>query len=176
MTNLILERVFEPSLTIAEVHERVRTSAWCFDLHRVTWHGSFLQTGGRTLVCAFEAPDAESARMALRTTGTDMRRLWTASVYEAPAAAAPNVLVERSFPEPVTFERAHALEEAKGWCLEQHRVRWVRSYLSSDGRRTVCFYQAPDAESVRLAQQEAGLPVDAVWSFERAGPDTMPGA
>jgi hypothetical protein len=103
-----------------------------------------------------------------------VRRLWTASVYEASPAVTPNVLVERSFPEPITFEGAHALEEAKGWCLELHRVRWARSFVSTDGLRTLCFYQAPDAESVRLAQQEAGLPLDAVWSFERAGPDTMP--
>jgi len=171
LTHLILERVFEPPLTIAEVDERARTSGWCFDLHRVGWHGSFLATGGRTLVCWLEAPDAESARIALRTTGADVRRLWAASVYEASPAATPNVLVERSFAEPITFERAHAIEEAKGWCLEQHRVRWVRSYVASDGRRTLCFYQAPDAESVRLAQHEAGLPVDAVWSFERTGPD-----
>ena len=171
MTHLILERVFEPPLTLADVHERAQTSGWCFDLHRVGWHESFLGNGGRTLVCSFDAPDAESARIALRTSGADTRRLWTASVHEPSPAATPNVLVERSFAEPIKFERAHALEEAKGWCLEQHRVRWVRSYVASDGRRTLCLYQAPDAESVRLAQHEAGLPVDAVWSFERAGPD-----
>jgi hypothetical protein len=174
VTNLVLERVFETPLTIAELYERVRTSVWCYDLHRVGWHGSFLAGGGHRLVCTFEAPDAESARTALRTTGADVRRLWTASMYEASPAVTPNVLVERSFAEPITFEQAHGLEEANGWCLEQHRVRWARSYLSTDGLRTVCFYQAPDAESVRLAQKEAGLPLDAVWSFERAGPDAMP--
>jgi hypothetical protein len=88
----------------------------------------------------------------------------------------PTVLVERLFEEPVAFEGAHALEEAMGWCLEQHRVQWVRSYFSTDGRRSLCLYHAPDAESVRLAQHQAGLPFDAVWTFERIGPDTMPAA
>ena len=86
----------------------------------------------------------------------------------------PNVVVERSFDAPQAFERAHALEEAKAWCLEQHRVRWVRSYLSSDGRRMLCLYRAPDAESVRLAQREASLDFDVLWSCERIGYDTMP--
>ena len=174
MTHMILERVFEPPLTVANVHERVRTGGWCFDMHRVTWHGSLLAAGGRTHVCAFEAADAESIRIALRMTDTDMRRLWTASVHEAPSAGQPNVVVERSFDAPQAFERVHALEEAKAWCLEQHRVRWVRSYLSGDGRRMLCLYRAPDAESVRLAQREASLDFDVLWSCERIGHDTMP--
>jgi len=60
------------------------------------------------------------------------------------------------------------------WCLEQHRVNWARSFLSTDGRRMLCFYGAPDAESVRLAQREAELPVDTVWGFQRIGLDTIP--
>ena len=92
-------------------------------------------------------------------------------MHEASPAIVPNVLLERSFAEPVTFDGAHALEEAKGWCLEQHRVQWVRSYFATDGRRSLCMYHAPDAESVRIAQQKAGLPFDAAWTFERIGGD-----
>jgi hypothetical protein len=35
----------------------------------------------------------------------------------------------------------------------------------------LCQYRAPDVESVRLAQREAGLPVDALWAFERIAPE-----
>jgi hypothetical protein len=28
----------------------------------------------------------------------------------------------------------------------------------------LCLYQAPDAESVRLAQHQANMPVDRVWA------------
>ena len=95
--------------------------------------------------------------------GRRLARLWTASVHDAPAPPAiANVIVERSFPAPETFERLKAIVDAKAWCLEQHRVNWARSFLSTDGRRMLCFYAAPDAESVRLAQREAGLPVDTV--------------
>ena len=174
MTQLILERVFEPPLTVADVYELARAGAWCFERYRVGWQGSFLSADGRSLVCSLDAPDAEAARVVYRATGGDARRLWSASVHEAPSAERPNVLVERSFDAPEAFERLHALEEAKAWCLAQHRVQWVRSFLSADGRRMLCLYRAPDAESVRLAQHEAGLKFDAIWSFERLGPDTMP--
>jgi uncharacterized protein DUF4242 len=174
MTHLILERAFDPPRSLADVHEGIRGSGWCFDLYQVAWQGSFLSADGRTMVCSFVAPDVESARVALRKTGADTRRLWAASVHDAPSPGNPNVIVERSFPAPDTFERLKAIVDTKAWCLEQHRVNWARSFLSTDGRRMLCFYGAPDAESVRLAQREAELPVDTVWGFQRIGLDTIP--
>jgi hypothetical protein len=171
MTNLVLERFFDTPLSVADMHRGTRRTKWCFDLYQVEWRGSLLSADGRTLVCRFAAPDAEAARNALRKVDADIRRLWTASVYEAPSTVLPNVLVERSFPAPETFERLKAIVEAKAWCLEQHRVEWARSFLSNDGRRMLCQYRAPDVESVRLAQREAGLPVDALWAFERISPE-----
>lgn len=174
MTHLILERAFDPPRSLADVHEGIRGSGWCFDLYQVAWQGSFLSADGRTMVCSFVAPDVESARVALRKTGADTRRLWAASVHDAPSPGNPNVIVERSFSAPDTFERLKAIVDTKAWCLEQHRVNWARSFLSTDGRRMLCFYGAPDAESVRLAQREAELPVDTVWGFQRIGLDTIP--
>ncbi len=46
-------------------------------------------------------------------------------------------------------------------CLEVHRVQWLRSYLATDGRRMLCMYRAPDAESVRLVLRQQGF-TDAV--------------
>jgi len=174
MTDLILERTFDPPLSIPDVHQRVRSSEWCFDLHRLDWHASFLSADGRTMVCSFAAPDAESARIALRTTGADVQRLWTASLHEGFSQADPNVLIERSFDAPQTFEPLKAIVADKAWCLAQHRAEWVRSFLSTDGRRMVCLYRAPDLEAVRVAQREAGLPFERLWAFERVGPDNLP--
>ena len=35
----------------------------------------------------------------------------------------------------------------------------------------MCLYRAPDAESVRIAQREAGMPVERVWSFRQFRPE-----
>jgi hypothetical protein len=80
------------------------------------------------------------------------------------------VVVERSFPEPVEFDQVQAAEDAAAWCLQLHHITFVRSFLSLDGRRMVCVYLAPDAESVRKANQTAGLPFDRVWSSTEHGP------
>ncbi|MFY0990642.1 nickel-binding protein [Halomonas sp. C05BenzN] len=171
MIDVMLERYLadpvEPELVMA-----LTTGAQaCFDRHRVTWQGSLLAKDGHRLVCHFRAPDAEAARTGLRRAGADIRSLWTGTVHDAPGleAADPlraNVLVERSFTQPVALEAIQRLEDAGSACLQNHRVRFVRTFFSQDGRRMICLYHAPDAESVRLAQRQAGMPLERAWSCQ----------
>src|SRR5690606_41386261 len=60
-------------------------------------------------------------------------------------------------------------EDAVAWCLEQHAVRFVRSYFAVDRRAMLCIYRAPDAEAVRATQRQAGLPVSHVWTAALRG-------
>jgi hypothetical protein len=53
--------------------------------------------------------------------------------------------------------------EAVG-CFELHGVRWQESFIAHEGRRRICHFRAPDAESVRIAFRQAGIRVDQVWS------------
>jgi hypothetical protein len=76
------------------------------------------------------------------------------------------VIVEREFEVPQDFAEIQAAEDRHGWCLEARGVVFVRSYFSRDHRRMICLYEAPDAESVREAQREAGLPFSAVWTAQ----------
>ncbi len=172
-TNMFLERTFDAPLSVGEVLTLARQSRWCYDLYNVAWRGSFLAAGGRKMICWFTAPDAESTRIALRQTGSDIRVLWPGTVHKAPEPVVANVLVERSFDAPVAFEDIQAIEDAGSWCLEAHHVRFARTFFSSDRKRMVCLYEAPDAEAVRVAQREAGMPVEAVWAFDRIGPHML---
>jgi hypothetical protein len=43
-------------------------------------------------------------------------------------------------------------------------VTHTHSFFSLDGKRMLCFYDAPDAEAVRIAQREAAMPASAVWA------------
>jgi len=73
------------------------------------------------------------------------------------------VVVERTFPEAVTFDSVQAIVDRGAWCFEVHGARVMKSYFSRDRRRMICVYQAPDTDSVRLAQQKAGVPFDRAW-------------
>ena len=172
--HVILERSWNPPLSDAAMREMTETPQECFRLHRVSWQGSMLSVDGRALVCHFTAPDAESARIALQQAGADVAGLWPGTIMDAPGLSddeirTGNVAVTRRFPAPVEFAELQAAEDRAAACLEMHRVRFLRSFFSSDRRRMICTYRAPDAESVRISQREAGLPVDSIWAFHRYG-------
>ncbi len=171
--SMFLLRTFNKPLSVADVHERARSSEWCYETHRVDWRGSFLATHGRTLLCWFSAVDGESVRIALRKSGADTQCVWPGTVHEADETAVPNVIVERSFQEPVTLAEIASVAHAAGGCFQAHRVRHARSFFSFDRKRMLCLYEAPDAESVRITQREATLPVDTVWSFHWIGSEIL---
>lgn len=77
------------------------------------------------------------------------------------------VLVERTFEDAIRFEDLQRLEHESAWCLDLHRVKFLHTYLSKDGKRMICVYEAPDAESVRLANETAKLPFERVYTVTK---------
>jgi hypothetical protein len=73
------------------------------------------------------------------------------------------VLVEYELPPAAEVEpMARRLDR----CLELRAARWMRSYVTPDGRRAVCEFEAPDPESVREAFRSAGIPFDRAWAAQ----------
>lgn len=170
MTDILVERHWDPALSDADLQGAIASAGDCLGLHRVDWHGSRLSADGHELFCHFSAADAESVRIALNQAGQPRGLVWVGTVHDAPGAgsdalARANVLVARSFEAATAFEDLDAAEQAGASCLLTHRVQRVRSYLSADRRRMVGLYLAPDAESVRLALQAAGTAFERVWAF-----------
>lgn len=181
MTDVFMERSYERAITPEYIIKNATGAADCLGMHRVGWNGSFLSMDGHKLFCWFTAPDQESARIAMRQAGADCRIMWRCSIHEGTGIvgediAAANVLVERSFDNPVTLQEIQAIEDAGIKCLESRKVRFIRTFFSHDRQRMVCLYEAPDAESVRQAQREADVPFDDAWAFKPVGPEQMPQA
>lgn len=178
MTPVIVEREWDQPRSDADLQDMLANSEGCLETHRCKWHGSLLSADGRQLVCHFSAPDAESVRIALRQAGSDAVTAWASSIHDAPGVTdadldRANVLVARRFDQPVDFEAIQGLEDAGKGCLDLHRVRFVRTWFSRDRTRMICLYEAPDAESVRISQREARMPVERIWSFRRFTPISM---
>jgi Protein of unknown function (DUF4242) len=76
----------------------------------------------------------------------------------------PCIIVERTFESPPSDEDLTAAGIRERPCLELYGVAWRRSLLSGDRLRMVCQYEAPDAESVRKVQREAGNGFERVWA------------
>jgi hypothetical protein len=82
---------------------------------------------------------------------TSSRRWWYDNVM-------PTFVAERTFDSPVTPERFSIGSQKLAPCIAARDVTWISSILAVDGTRSVCTFEAPDAESLREANGVAGLP------------------
>lgn len=165
MTDMVLARRFPAPLHDRDLQRMTDTVAACLALHGVEWRQSLLSVDGTRMLCHFHAPDAECVRLALRQAEGEVLALCPASVHDAPAPppAPANVVVERRFKDAVRLADIQAIETAHAWCLEARRVRFLRTYFAWSRQQMWCLYRAPDAESVRVAQRQAGMPLQRVW-------------
>jgi hypothetical protein len=74
-------------------------------------------------------------------------------------------LVERSFPEGLKISVNH---EGAAMCRiialnnAEDGVTWIHSYVSDDGEKCYCIYDAPSPEAIRRAARRNNLPVDRI--------------
>ena len=74
------------------------------------------------------------------------------------------IVVEHRFKDrPFDVARYRQVQNENHWCLETHRVRHLHSYISEDGRRMICVFEAPDLEALRRTSVELGYTYDAAW-------------
>lgn len=77
----------------------------------------------------------------------------------------PRYLVERSFPEGLKLT---ANDEGAEMCRTvvmnnaEENVTWIHSYVSDDGTKTYCAYEAPSPEAIRRTARLNNLPVDRI--------------
>lgn len=172
MTLVVVERVFDAPVEFAAIQAIEDRGAWCLTMHGVRFLRTWFSKDRLRMVCLYEAPDAESVRIAQRTAGMPVRRVWAAALHaggeEGPGAPGGGpgeiVVVERSFAEPLSAEAVGSLLAAGQECLPRHDVTYVAGHLAADGRRMICVFRAPDAESVRIANRRAGVPFDRAWT------------
>lgn len=77
----------------------------------------------------------------------------------------PRYLIERTFDEAWEIPpgpEGRRLLMALIACNSDRSVTWLHSYVSEDGRRSFCIYDAPSPEAIRLTARSNGLPVDRI--------------
>ncbi len=83
------------------------------------------------------------------------------------------VIVERQLDQPITFEQYDRIRRDGQWCFDQYRVDYHATYFATDGRRTVCIFDAPDAEALRSVSRTLGMPEGSAWTADFRIPDTV---
>jgi hypothetical protein len=74
------------------------------------------------------------------------------------------VVVVRDFPEGLTLDRILQIERDAAECSHLYGVERTESFLSADNKRLTCIYNAPDAEAVRKANDQAQIPYTAIFA------------
>ena len=70
----------------------------------------------------------------------------------------PRYVVERTFPDGLTLRVGPEVVERNA----DAGVTWIHSYVSEDGKRTFCVYDAPTPEAIRKTAARNHLPVDRI--------------
>ncbi|MBE9180612.1 DUF4242 domain-containing protein [Oculatella sp. LEGE 06141] len=102
MAIVLVEKVFDPPITESKWNHDIEIGIPCHQAHNVRWIRSMMSRDRRSVVCEFEAPDAETVRRSFRKAGLPFARIWTVDVLE---------------PKP---ERDGTIR-TKGWCLMNSR-------------------------------------------------------
>jgi hypothetical protein len=77
----------------------------------------------------------------------------------------PRYVVERTFPEGLGRPRGDEGEELCQTVVARNaddRVTWVHSYVSADGKKSYCIYEAPTPEAIRKTASRNELPIDRI--------------
>lgn len=83
------------------------------------------------------------------------------------------LIVERNFETPLTDTELEDMANRLLPCMEQYGGKWLRSYVSTDRKHTVCAFDAPDAESVRMAHRTAEVPLHGLWPADIVTPEDI---
>lgn len=72
----------------------------------------------------------------------------------------PRYLVQRTFPEglELVVDRCRAIVD----CNTEHEVTWITSFITDNGSRSFCVYDAPSPEAIRRTAARNQLPVDQI--------------
>jgi hypothetical protein len=176
MSDVFYLRPVDPPIAPADLEAMSRHAGSCFDLHRVDWLQSFLAADGRRMLCWYRAPDAESARLALRQLGSDMNAVWPGTIIgddeSGPPLSDAGVLAEFYFDEPQGAE-AVAARVADTAMFGRHGVTLVRGFVSTCGTRLACVFRTQGEAQLRSALEAVGLPAQAIWACIPFSPEVI---
>jgi hypothetical protein len=95
MASIIVEYTFEVPKSDEDLSRMAQRLDPCLEIRSGAWVRSSLSEDRKRMICEFEAPDAESVREALRSSGFAFDRAWPAHVFAV-----------ESYPEPLAKVQA----------------------------------------------------------------------
>lgn len=76
------------------------------------------------------------------------------------------ILVEMNWPEPLDDGQLSDERSALMRCIGERGGNWLHTYVNPERTRTICLFEAPDAQSMREAYRHAGVQGAQVWAAD----------
>jgi len=168
MSDVFYLRSIDPAITPEDV-VLTADAGGCFDLHRVTWKQSFLSADGNRMLCWYEAPDTESARLALRQLKANLQGVFPGTVTGDGTGSLP--LSDANFVAEIRLLDGQARNlEGIATALAQDDLSLVRGFVSLREPMAVCIVRAPSGVAVRSALARTDAETEAVWACTPIAP------
>ncbi|NEP16954.1 MAG: DUF4242 domain-containing protein [Leptolyngbya sp. SIO4C1] len=172
MSHVMLNRSYAPPLPTPLTDDawmRINHELDChLEAREADWQHSFIASDGCRSLCDFEVAYAEAIRAACRVARMPFERVWRFEIWsgqypDALLTCQSPIVAEFTYATPITpADYAQAKQQA-GPCLSEAEVRSLATLMASDGRRSICLFEAASAEAVRLAFRKAQIPFQRVW-------------
>ena len=190
MPDFYVERALDTPLCAVDERLLRRRLEACAGAYNVRWRECLVDAERQRIVCRIEAEDLPAARAAARCLGPERSAALLSAVPLAAATTAGvegnaaggeadpgtssvthaglvDVLGECRLDAPIDAQIFVREQKACDWCLDTQRVQRGPVVASTDGRRLVAFFRAPDAEAVRNAYRHAAVRFDRVVAVRR---------
>lgn len=73
------------------------------------------------------------------------------------------IVLERSQDEPATEEYLTQMREKAEACFEVNDVTRKTTYVSADGKRFICIFEAQDLQAVKRSLDSVGMDYQHLW-------------
>ncbi len=84
------------------------------------------------------------------------------------------VIMEQSFDAPLPDDAYDKMAKQLDPELDARKAMWRRSYVSSDKRRVLCEFEAPNEAAVRDAVRATGQRFDRIWAADVTSVEDYP--
>lgn len=171
MTDVFYLRSVSPPARLEDLPAMAAQAQGCFGLHRVDWRMSFLSLDGSEMLCWYRAPDAESARIALRQLGADMEGVWPGR-WGPPLQGGTDPLADVSVLAVVPVALGAEAQAAVTDTVQSGGGGVAARIGSLDGSRSVWLLRSAEVDAVLAAFNASSVPDVQAWGCRTFRPES----
>jgi len=171
MSDVFYLRSVSPPARPEDLPKMAAQAQGCFGLHRVDWRMSFLAGDGSEMLCWYSAPDAESARIALRQLGADLEGVWPGR-WEPPLEGEADPLAGVSVLAVVPAALKAEARAAVNGAVQSSGGAVAARIGSLDGTRSIWLLRSKQPDAVLAALNALSLRELQAWPCRIFRPGT----